>query len=98
MSRPKPTPSQDHFPQPIQVGIRMQKCVVKVLKATAEYLDMPLSGLIENLAVSALEGQCMFNPATLERIAQFRKIYGMDDYFDALEAAIAEGERAEEQE
>ncbi len=45
----------------VQLGIRINKRVVKVLKATAEYMDMP-SALIESMAVTAFQGQCISGP------------------------------------
>ncbi len=83
MAKPE-TQSTEHLFQRVQLGLRMNKSVVKVLKATAEYMDMPFSALIESMAVTALEGQCIFGPDVMEKIEQFRSIYGMNDMLDAL--------------
>lgn len=81
------TPSQSEelaFAEPVQVHIRMQRSVVKVLRATAAYMDMPFSALIENMAVANFEGQCSFSDEILPKIAQFMQIYGLNDYLEAL--------------
>ena len=38
----------------VQVGARMEKTLVKVLKALAEYLDLSLGDLLEGIALHAL--------------------------------------------
>ena len=68
----------------VQLGIRMNKRVVKVLKATAEYMDMPFAALIESMAVTAFQGQCIFGPDVLKQIERFSEIYGLEDMLNAL--------------
>ena len=62
----------------VQVGARMEKTIVKVLKALAEYLDLSLGDLLEGMTLHALEGKAAFSPRTLGHIKQLRKIYGLD--------------------
>jgi len=83
MPKPK-VRSTEHLFQRVQLGLRMNKRVVKVLKATAEYMDMPLSALIESMAVTALEGGCIFGPDVMKRIEQFKEIYGLNEMLEAL--------------
>src|ERR1700752_4332940 len=68
----------------VQLGIRMNKRLVKVLKATAEYMDMPFAALIEGMAVTALQGDCVFGPDVLKQVERFKEIYGLDEMLDAL--------------
>ena len=52
--------------------------MVKVLKALSEYHDMTLGDLLEGIVLHAFEGKAPFERASLERIAQLKKIYGLD--------------------
>jgi hypothetical protein len=62
----------------IQTGVRMEKRLVKVLKAIAEYHDLSLGDLLEGIVLHALEGKAPFGPESTRRIAEIRKIYGLD--------------------
>jgi hypothetical protein len=62
----------------IQTGIRIERRLIKVLKALAELKDITLADLIEGIALHALEGKQPFSPATIEQIARLREIYGLD--------------------
>ena len=62
----------------IQTGVRLEKRLLKVLKGLAECLDLSLGDLLEGIALHALENKPPFKPATLEKIANLRRIYGLD--------------------
>lgn len=62
----------------VQTGVRLEKRLLKVLKGLAEYLDLPLGDLLEGIALHALENKPPFKPATLEKIADLRRVYGLD--------------------
>jgi hypothetical protein len=62
----------------VQTGVRLEKRLVKVLKGTAEYLDLSLGDLIEGIVLHAFEGRAPFERATLEKIEQLRGVYGLD--------------------
>ena len=62
----------------VQVGARMEKRMVKVLKALAEYLDISLGDLLEGIVLHAFEHKHPFSQETLRRIAQLKEVYGMD--------------------
>lgn len=62
----------------VQTGIRVEKRLLKVLKATAEYCDLTLGDLVEGIVLHAFEGKVPFAPETLERIAELKRIYGLD--------------------
>jgi len=64
--------------QRVQIGARMEKTLVKVLKALAEYLDISLGDLLEGVTLHALEGKAAFSPKTLGHIKKLRTIYGLD--------------------
>jgi hypothetical protein len=62
----------------VQTGVRMEKRLLKVLKGLAELLDMSLGDLLEGIVLHAFEGRAPFSPETLGRIAELRRIYGLD--------------------
>ncbi len=62
----------------VQTGVRLEKRLVKVLKALAEYCDMTLGDLLEGVVLHAFEGKAPFSRNTLEVIAELKKIYGLE--------------------
>ncbi len=63
----------------IQTGVRMEKRLLKVLKALAEYLDISLGDLMEGLLLYALEGKAPpLEEDTLKRIQAIKEVYDMD--------------------
>jgi len=62
----------------VQVGARLEKRMVKVLKGLAEYLDLSLGDLLEGIVLHAFAGEAPFSTLTLEQIARLKEIYGMD--------------------
>jgi hypothetical protein len=62
----------------VQTGVKIEKRLLKVLKGLAEYHDMTLGSLLEGIVLHAFEGKAPFERSTLERIAQLKKIYGLD--------------------
>ena len=62
----------------VQTGVKIEKRLLKVLKGLAEYHDMTLGDLLEGIVLHAFEGKAPFERGTLERIAQLKKIYGLD--------------------
>jgi hypothetical protein len=62
----------------VQTGIRIEKRILKVLKAVAEYHDMSLGDLLEGIVLHAFDGKAPFGDASLERIRSLKKIYGLD--------------------
>ena len=62
----------------VQTGVRIEKRILKVLKALAEYLDMTPGDLLEGILLHVYEGKQPFGKETLARIKQFKDIYGLD--------------------
>jgi hypothetical protein len=60
----------------VQTGVRIERQLLKVLKALAEYLEMPLGDLLEGITLHAFEGKAPFSKKTLAKIAQLRSVYG----------------------
>lgn len=62
----------------VQTGVRMEKRMLKVLKAVAEQKDMTLGDLLEGIVLHAFEGKTVpFSAQTLKEIEQFKSLYGM---------------------
>lgn len=62
----------------VQTGVRMEKRLVKVLKALAEYHDISLGDLLEGIVLHAFSGRSPFGKDSRERIEQIKQIYGLD--------------------
>jgi hypothetical protein len=68
----------DPFAERIQIGVKMEKRMVKVLKALAEYHDISLGELLESLVLHAFDHALPFDETILQRVAQLKRVYGMD--------------------
>ena len=64
--------------QRVQTGVRIEKRMLKVLKALAEYLDISLGDLLEGIVLHAFEGKVPFNEENLKRIETLKQVYNMD--------------------
>lgn len=71
-------PEQDLTIERVQTGVKIEKRLLKVLKALAEYHDMSLGDLLEGIVLHAFDGKAPFEKASLARIQQLKKIYGLD--------------------
>jgi hypothetical protein len=61
----------------IQTGVRVEKRLLKVLKALAELKDLSLGDLLEGIVLHAFEGKAPFSKETLGQIAELKKVYKM---------------------
>jgi hypothetical protein len=62
----------------VQTGVRMEKRLLKVLRAFADYHDLTLGDLLEGIVLHAFEGKCPFTRANLQRIRELKTFYGLD--------------------
>jgi hypothetical protein len=62
----------------VQTGIRIEKRLLKVLKGLAEYHDLSVGDLLEGIVLHNFEGKQPFGRESLKKIADLRKIYGLD--------------------
>lgn len=76
----------DEAVERVQLGIRMEKSMVKVLKALAEFEDITLGELMEKIVLHSFEpvpgdeGESCASPhskAQLKAIAELREVYAM---------------------
>ena len=61
----------------VQTGVRMEKRMLKVLKAIAELKDLSLGDLLEGIVLHAFEGKAPFSEQTRKEIEQLKSLYGM---------------------
>ena len=77
----------------VQTGVRLERRLLKVLKALADYHDLTLGDLIEGLVLHAFDGKVAFNHASLEKIAELRRVFDLD--LDASHShRLIEGQRS----
>jgi hypothetical protein len=62
----------------VQTGVRMEKRLLKVLKAFAEFKDMTLGDLLEGIVLHAFDGKATFSEDSRRRIADLKRFYGLD--------------------
>ena len=61
----------------VQTGVRLEKRLLKVLKALAEYHDLTLGDLLEGIVLHAFDGKSPFDRTAMKRIADLKKVYGL---------------------
>jgi hypothetical protein len=61
----------------VQTGVRIEKNLLKVMKALADSLDLTLGDLLEGVMLHAFEGKAPFSPATRKKAAELRKVFGL---------------------
>ncbi len=81
MARARTEP--DLLVERVQTGVRMEKRILKVLKALAELYDLSLGDLLEGIVLHAFEGRSPFRPESMARIAALKEVYGLDLTADA---------------
>ena len=75
---PGPSARQTYVVERVQTGVRMEKRLLKVLKALAEFLDMTLGDLLESVVLHSFEGKRPFQKKTMARIDVLRAFYELD--------------------
>ena len=56
----------------------MERRILKLLKALAEYKSMTLGDLLEGIVLHAFEGKPPFSAQTLRKIAELKAVYELD--------------------
>ncbi len=62
----------------VQTGVRLEKRILKVLKALAEYYDMTLGDLLEGIILHTFDGKTPFSSESLAHIKELKRIYKLD--------------------
>jgi hypothetical protein len=68
----------DYALQRIQTGVRMERRMVKVLKALAEYKNISFGDLLEGIVLHVFDGKTPFSEETLGKITELKSVYGLD--------------------
>lgn len=61
----------------VQTGVRLERRLLRVLKALAAYLDLSMGDLLEGVLLHAFDGRTPFSPETRAQIATLRSVYGL---------------------
>lgn len=65
----------------VQTGVRIEKRLLKVLKAFADFHDLTLGDLLEGIVLHAFDGKTAFRKPSRRRIKELKKFYGLNlDY------------------
>ena len=75
-------------PERTQTGVRLEKRLLKVLKAMAELYDLSLAEFLEDMVRHAFAGRQPLSDAALAQGAELMRIYGLDP--QAIAATPAE--------
>ena len=62
----------------VQTGVRIEKTLLKVMKAIAAEKEIGLGDLLEGVMLHAFEGRQAFSRSTREQIAVFKDLYGLE--------------------
>ena len=60
-----------------QTGVRLEKRLLKVLKALADYHDLTLGDLLEGIVLHAFEGKTPFGEESLTKIGELKQVFGL---------------------
>jgi hypothetical protein len=61
----------------VQTGVRLERRMLKVLKALADSLDISLGDLLEGIVLHAFEGKLTFSKPTLQKVQELKKVFGL---------------------
>ena len=78
MTKTDPAKKETFLVQRVQTGVRMEKRLIKVLKALSEYLDISLGDLLEGIVLHAFDGKAPFSEETRKRIGELKGVYGLN--------------------
>ena len=77
-ARPAALKQRSWLVERVQTGVRMEKRILKVLKALAELHDLSLGDLLEGIVLHAFEGKAPFDERSQRKIAELKRIYGLE--------------------
>ena len=78
MASKKSAPKKEITIERVQTGVRMEKRLLKVLRALADYHDITLGDLLEGIVLHAFAGKAPFSAETLAKIEGLKQVYGLD--------------------
>jgi hypothetical protein len=80
MARKRPAPATlPEVPvERVQTGVRIEKRLLKVLKALADYHDLTLGDLLEGIVLHAFDGKAPFSEDSLKRIQDLKRVFRLE--------------------
>ena len=75
--------TKQYLVERVQTGVRLEKRLLQVLKALAQYHNVSLGDLIEGIVLHAFEGKSALGPESQQRVAALKRVYGLDLDADA---------------
>jgi hypothetical protein len=72
------SPSKQLEIERVQTGVRMERRILKVLKALAEYKNITLGDLLEGIVLHAFDGKVPFDAETLRKVAELKGVYELE--------------------
>ena len=72
------TPGPSLMVERVQTGVRIEKRLLKVLKALADYHDLSLGDLIEGIVLHSFEGKPPFSEESRRKIADLKRVFHLD--------------------
>jgi len=61
----------------VQTGVRLEKRMLKVLKALADYHDLSLGDLLEGIVLHAFDGKTPFDNESRKKIGELKQVFGL---------------------
>ena len=62
----------------VQTGVRIEKRLLKVLRALADYHDLSLGDLLEGIVLHSFEGKPPFSGESRRKIADLKRVFHLD--------------------
>ncbi len=62
----------------VQLGLRIEKRLAKVLSGIAQYCDLSAGEMLEDILLHAFEGVPAFGPKSLRKIKELKSVYDLD--------------------
>ena len=77
----------------VQTGVRLEKRLLKVLKALADYHDLSLGDLLEGIVLHSFEGKPPFGEDSRRRIGELKRVFGLSLDARASHRLVEAGEK-----
>ena len=92
MAKPRSAPATLAVER-VQTGVRLEKRLLKVLKALADYHDLSLGDLLEGIVLHSFEGKPPFGEDSRRRIGELRRVFGLSLDARASHRLVETGEK-----
>ena len=74
-----PIPKEPKIPvERVQLGVRIEKRLAKVLKGIAESADLTVGEMLEEILLHSFVGAQVFSPKAQQKIEQLKAVYNLD--------------------